>query len=92
MSIDSTILYLFAPGNCDSQIVLKGLKNKIIHTEILNRADQITPKIVGKISWSEVPGRVFITIPSNCKDPYMTVVKLTLDGPIKLYFGAGGFH
>lgn len=92
MSIDSTILYLFAPGNCDSQIVLKGLKNKIIHTEILNCADKITPKIVGKISWSEVPGRVFITIPSNCKDPYMTVVKLTLDGPIKLYFGAGGFH
>jgi alpha-L-fucosidase len=37
-----------------------------------------------------VPGLVFINLPAAVKDPYMTVLKLTLDGPVKLYRGQGG--
>ncbi|NLA24071.1 MAG: alpha-L-fucosidase, partial [Bacteroidales bacterium] len=47
-------------------------------------------KLVGKISWSEVPGIIYIDIPENAIDKYMTVIKLSLDSPVKLYRGKGG--
>ena len=61
------------------------------------RADGITTqhlphKVVGKISWSPVPGLVFIDVLPATKDPYMTVLKLQLDGPVKLYRGHGGLQ
>ena len=46
---------------------------------------------MGKISWSSVPGTLFIDIPNSELDEEVTVVKLKLNGPIKLYRGKGGF-
>jgi alpha-L-fucosidase len=31
-------------------------------------------------------------VPEKFKDPYMTVLKLELDGPLKLYRGQGGLN
>lgn len=92
MSKDSTVLYLFVPGKDDVQVVVKGLKNKIKFAEVLGTHSRIIPKISGKISWSTVPGRVFLALSAKDRDPYMTVVKLVLDGPVSLYSGRGGFH
>jgi alpha-L-fucosidase len=47
-------------------------------------------KIVGKISWSHVPGLVYINVPEGVQDKYMTVLRLDLDKPLKLYRGTGG--
>jgi alpha-L-fucosidase len=47
---------------------------------------------VGKISWSPVPGLVYIDVPGDIKDKYVTVLKLKLDKPIKLYRGQGGLN
>jgi alpha-L-fucosidase len=53
----------------------------------------LTHKVVGKISWSKVPGLVFIDeVPEAQRDEHMTVLRLTLDGPLKLYRGKGGFQ
>jgi len=49
-------------------------------------------RVVGKISWSKVPGLVFIDVPKAVADPWMTVLKVKLDGPLKLYRGHGGFE
>lgn len=92
LSADSTELFLFVHGKDDVQVVLKGLNNKILSANILGTNSTVIPKIVGKISWSTVPGRVFLSIPSAVRDPYMTVIKLKLDGKISLYTGRGGFH
>jgi alpha-L-fucosidase len=35
---------------------------------------------------------VFINVPEKVKDQYMTVLKLTLDQPLKLYRGQGGLN
>ncbi len=48
-------------------------------------------RVVGKISWSKVPGLVFIDVPEEAADPWMTVLKVKLDGKVKLYRGQGGF-
>jgi alpha-L-fucosidase len=51
---------------------------------------KLTHKVVGKISWSPVPGLVYINLPEDVLDKYITVLKLKLDKPVKLYRGQGG--
>ena len=90
LSKDSTCLYLFVHGKNSGQIMLKGLENQIKDITVLGSSIQPTHKIVGKISWSHVPGLVYINLPETSLDKYLTVIKLTLDKPIKLYRGQGG--
>ena len=92
LSKDSTILYLFLQGNISGDISLKGVNNKIEEITVLSNGIKLNHKIVGKISWSSVPGIVFIDVPQNVQDEYVTVLKLKLDKPISLYRGKGGFE
>jgi len=57
---------------------------------VVGNGAKLTPKVVGKISWSKVPGLVYIDLPENVQDKYMTVLRVKLDKPIKLYRGEGG--
>jgi alpha-L-fucosidase len=92
LSKDSTSLYLFLHGQVDGTIMLKGLDNKIQDITVVGNGTKLTHKIVGKISWSHVPGLVYIDVPENVNDKYVTVLKLKLDKPVKLYRGQGGFN
>jgi len=92
LSKDSSTLYLFLSGKVNGDIMLKGLKNKIKKVRVVGTTKTLKPKIVGKISWSDVPGLVYINVPSIVQDQYMTVLALELDGPLRLYRGKGGFN
>ncbi|MCF8373546.1 MAG: alpha-L-fucosidase [Bacteroidales bacterium] len=92
LSKDSTTLYLFLHGHQDGTIMLKGLDNKIEEITVLGDGAKLNHKVVGKISWSHVPGLVYIDVPENELDKYVTVLKLKLDKPVKLYRGRGGFN
>lgn len=91
LSKDSATLYLFLPGKMSGQVMLKGLMNKIESITVLGNGTKLQHKIVGKISWSAVPGLVYIDVPENTLDKYMTVLEVKLDKRIKLYRGQGGF-
>jgi alpha-L-fucosidase len=90
LSKDSSTLYLFLQGKTSGEVTLKGLKNKIKQITVLGNGTRLTHKIVGKISWSNVPGLVYINVPENVLDKYVTVLKVELDAPIHLYAGSGG--
>jgi alpha-L-fucosidase len=92
LSKDSSTLYLFLPGKGNEQVVIKGLLNKIESIRVVGNGAKLDDKIVGKISWSPVPGLVYIKVPENVQDKYMTVLAVKLDGPIKLYRGKGGLN
>lgn len=85
ISKDSSILYLFLPAHQTENIMIKGLDNVIKDVQVVGTPYYLFYKIVGKISWSSVPGLVFIKVPEIYTDPYMTVLKLKLDKPMKLY-------
>jgi alpha-L-fucosidase len=74
------------------RLQLKGLMNEIETIEVIGSPEKIPYKIVGKIDWSYVPGTVYIDIPSSTLDPEISVVKIKLKSPLKLYRGVGGFH
>jgi alpha-L-fucosidase len=92
LSKDSTTVYLFLNGNSAGKLMLKGLNNKILDIEVLGNGTKLPHKIVGKISWSYVPGLVYIDVPAKVLDKYMTVLKVKLDKPVSLYRGQGGFN
>lgn len=92
ISKDSSTIYLFLPGKVSGQIVLKGLQNKIEQINVVGTKDSVSHKIVGKISWSPIPGLVYIDVPERVQDKYMTVLAVQLDGPVRLYQGHGGLH
>jgi len=92
LSKDSTSLYLFLHGNVDGTIMIKGLDNKIEDITAVGNGTKLSHKVVGKISWSPVPGLVYIDVPKNVQDKYVTVLKLKLDKAVKLYRGQGGFN
>ena len=70
--------------------MLKCFQNIFVDVKLICSDTPLDYKIVGKISWSPVPGLIYITVPEEVQDKYMTVLKLHLDGPVKLYRGKGG--
>ena len=70
--------------------MIKGLDNQINSIEVVGNGTKLQHKIVGKISWSKIPGLVYIDVPSAVLDTYITVLKVKLDKPIHLYKGKGG--
>ena len=92
MSKDSSTVYLFLPAHQTGNIMIKGLDNAITDVQVLGTTHHLAPKVVGKISWSPVPGLVFINVPEKFTDTYMTVLKIKLDKPLKLYKGHGGLN
>ena len=92
LSKDSATLYLFLPAGSVGNIMIKGLDNTIKEVQVIGEAQKLNHKLVGKISWSPVPGLVFIDVPATVQDKYMTVLKIKLDKPLKLYRGHGGLQ
>ncbi|WP_207510947.1 alpha-L-fucosidase [Longitalea luteola] len=90
LSKDSTTLYLFLHGKMNGQVMIKGLKNKVEEVTVLGSETKLPSKVVGKISWSPVPGLVYIDVPASVADKYVTVLKVKLDKPLDLYKGSGG--
>lgn len=72
--------------------MLKGLDCKIEDITVLGNGTKLVHKVVGKVSWSPVPGLVYINLPEAVLDKYVTVLKLKLDKPVKLYTGQGGLQ
>jgi alpha-L-fucosidase len=92
LSKDSSVLFLFLPGKAGGEVIIKGLQNKIRSITALGSGARLSHKIVGKISWSHVPGLVYISVPAQAVDKYVTVLRVELDKPVSLYRGAGGFN
>jgi len=90
LSKDSTTLYLFLHAKESGTVMIKGLKNKIEEVSVVGNGTKLQAKVVAKISWSPVPGLVYIDVPADVTDKYMTVLKVKLDKPVSLYKGQGG--
>ena len=83
------VLYLYLPYKPNGPIEVKGLMNKVNRVWVVGSGEIIPYKIYNKNYWSEVPGNLYIDVPEKALDPQITVVAVLLDGPVKLYRGAG---
>lgn len=86
---DSTTLYLFLQPNTSGQVMLKGLDNTIKKIRVVGTNHLLTHQVQSKMTWGNVPGIVYINIPAEVNDQYMTVLALELDKPLKMYKSDG---
>lgn len=89
LSKSGDILYLYLPYKPNGPIEVKGLMNKVNRVWVVGSGNMLNYKVYNKNYWSEVPGNLYIDVPERALDPQITVVAVLLDGPIKLYRGAG---
>ncbi|UGU16164.1 alpha-L-fucosidase [Sinomicrobium kalidii] len=85
LSKDRKTLYLFVPGSPQKELVLKGIKNKITSVSVVGTGEKLEFNTKGAIDWAKYPGISYIKVPNRVIDPYMTVLKVTLDSPLELF-------
>jgi alpha-L-fucosidase len=84
ISADSTMLYLFVAGNPQGEIMLEGVKNRISRIYVVGNGTKLTWTEYLKPYWSNNSGVVFIKVPEEVLDEYLTVLAVVLDGKLRL--------
>lgn len=90
LSGDSLNLFLFLAGRPTGEMVIRGLMTDIEQISVVGSGEPVPWKIVGKISWSPVPGLIYLRLPKESPDPLMSVLRVKLKAPLRLYRGKGG--
>ena len=83
------VLYLYLPYKPIGPVEVKGLIDHIKNIRIVGSNIVPTWKIFNKLSWTDVPGLLEITVPDEALDSAITVVAIEMDGPVQLYRGQG---
>ncbi len=83
------ILYLYLPYKPVGPVEIKGLMNKVNRIWVVGDGSMLNYKVYNKNYWNDVPGNLYIDVPEHVLDPQITVLAVLLDGPVKLYRGAG---
>jgi alpha-L-fucosidase len=86
---DGDILYVYLPYKPVGPLEIKGLVNKVQRVWVVGSGQMLNYKVYNKVYWNEIPGLLEIDIPEQVLDPAITVIAILLDGPVKLYRGAG---
>jgi len=60
--------------------MLKGIKNKIENIWVVGKGTKLNYSIKMKAWWSSVPGIIFIDLPTNLTDKYLSVIAVQLQG------------
>lgn len=89
LSPDRRILYLFQEHKPNGPLLVKGLKNTVHRTWVVGNGAKLKCTVINKQYWSNVPGFLYIDLPSDALDEQITVIALLLDGPVDLYRGDG---
>jgi alpha-L-fucosidase len=84
LSKDSTMLYLFVHGNPQGQVMLQGITNKINRIYVVGNGTKLQMKEYLRPYWSSNPGLIFIDVPAEVLDKYITVLAIVLEGKLKL--------
>ncbi|MDK7740801.1 hypothetical protein QP561_11260, partial [Veillonella nakazawae] len=63
--------------------------NNIKDIRVVGQTEKPTYTLYNKLSWSEVPGVLYIDVPERLLDENITVLALDLEGELKVYQGEG---
>lgn len=86
-SADGRTVYLFLSGAPNEDVVVKGLSSRVLRARVVGSNTEVSHRVVGKLSWSQAPGLLYLALPEQALDPVVTVVALELDAPVALYRG-----
>lgn len=85
LSKDKKTLYLYFDNHPTGSLVVKGLYNKVKRARVVGMDREVAHKVVGKLSWRDIPGLLYVDVPNFLQDEDVTVVALEFDEPIRLF-------
>lgn len=83
------VIYLYLPYKPIGLLPLKGVINQVKKVRVVGSDTELNFKVYNKLSWSKVPGIIYIDVPESVLDADITVLAVELDEPLKLYAGEG---
>ena len=83
------ILYVYLPYRPNGAVEVKGIMNQVQRVWVVGSGNMLNYKVYNKVYWNDIPGLLEIDVPEQALDPGITVLAILLDGPVKLYKGAG---
>jgi alpha-L-fucosidase len=90
LSKDSSKIYLCLFDVPRHYVALKGIQNKVKSIKVIGAGQNLGFERNGGASWNNIPGILRIQVPdTESLDPYVTVLEVALEGPLKLYRGHG---
>lgn len=89
LSKDHETLYVMLFDRPWDEIVVKGIRNKVRRVSVLGDGRELDFRVIGGAAWMNIPGQLWVRVPDDALDPYTTVLKIELEGPLDLYHGAG---
>ncbi len=89
LSADRRTLYLYLPHQPVGPLMLKGIVNPVNSVRVVGHTTELEWDIKMKLSWSEVPGVIYIDVPETALDEEVTVIAIELDGAASVYRDGG---
>lgn len=89
LSEDGKTLYLVIFDQPQDQIAVKGILCSVASVKSLSSGQALNYQMVGGAPWSQVPGILWIDVPTSDCDPLATVISVELSEPLRLYRGSG---
>ncbi len=89
MNKERNTIYLYVAHTPKEATSIKGIHNDIKKVTVLGHGADCATKRVGGAPWAGVPGTLWIDMPKDALDDYVTVLKIELDGKLNLYGGEG---
>ena len=89
LGLGSDVLYIYLPYKPIGAVEVKGLVDNIKNIRVVGSDIAPSWKIYNKLSWTDVPGLLEITVPEEALDSAITVLAIETNGPVTLYRGAG---
>ncbi|HWX65329.1 MAG TPA: alpha-L-fucosidase [Rhodanobacter sp.] len=83
LSADHRTLYLFLSGKPNGPVMLKGLKNTVLHASMLGSGETLKIQVIGNSV--DAPSLLYIDASAATFDPQMSVIALQLDGPAAVH-------
>ncbi|MCF8224343.1 MAG: alpha-L-fucosidase [Bacteroidales bacterium] len=79
------VIYLYILGQPKAYVTLKGVRNNINNIRVVGSNRELDFKRFGGAEWQNIPGILYINVPENVIDKYITVLAVELDGKLDLY-------
>ena len=79
------IIYLYLLNTPKEYVTLKGIRNNIKKIRVVGSDQILSSKKFGGAEWQNIPGILYIDVPENVIDNYITVIAVELEGKLDLY-------
>lgn len=79
------VVYLYLLDTPKEYITLKGIRNKIKKIRVVGTDTELEGKKFGGAVWQNIPGQLYINVPEDVIDEYITVIAIELEGALDLF-------